>query len=150
MGYTTKFQGSVQLDRKLTLKEAKFFLGMMYNEEMTVEQMVENYDISSKLQRSYLQWAPGEDLQSFVWNQEEKFYEYVEWLQFVVDRLKEIDVGVSGQITWSGEDTGDTGVITINPDWTVTEQSNYENSKPNIEPLTTGALARMAIDAMGV
>lgn len=61
----------------------------------------------------WCQWAcenPGE----LAWNGGEKFYNYAEWLQYLIDHFFEPwGVAVSGEVEWQGNDSDDSGVISV-------------------------------------
>lgn len=54
------------------------------------------------------------DASTLAWNGAEKFYNYVEWLNYVVDRyLKPNGHQLNGEVTWHGEDHLDVGKIRV-------------------------------------
>ncbi|MFW5887889.1 MAG: hypothetical protein ACOCUH_03720 [Bacteriovoracia bacterium] len=60
------------------------------------------------------QWIPSEDGTMIVWNEGEKFYDYVEWIQYLVDHfLIPWGYTLNGEVIWSGEEESDTGKIEI-------------------------------------
>lgn len=62
----------------------------------------------------WCQWVPSEDGTEIVWNGAEKFYYYVEWIDFLVEKfLKPWGYKVNGRVEWSGEEQGDIGVIEV-------------------------------------
>jgi hypothetical protein len=58
-------------------------------------------------------WVVGDDQQSLVWNGREKFYSYVEWLEYLIHHFF-IPWGykLNGQVGWIGENEDDRRVIT--------------------------------------
>lgn len=49
-----------------------------------------------------------------AWNGHEKFYDYVEWLEYLVENfLKPWGYKLNGTVTWQGEDSGDFGKIIV-------------------------------------
>lgn len=51
---------------------------------------------------------------TICWDQGEKFYYYVEWLQYIIDNfLKRWEYTLNGTVQWSGEQTGDVGKIVV-------------------------------------
>lgn len=60
----------------------------------------------------WCQWViEGEGL---VWDEGEKFYFYVEWLQYIVDNfLEPWGYTLNGEIEWRGEEWDDTGIISV-------------------------------------
>lgn len=62
----------------------------------------------------WCQWAPTDDRTTLVWDEGEKFYDYTEWLTYIVDRiLAPKGYVVDGEVTWQGEDRDDNGKITV-------------------------------------
>ena len=69
----------------------------------------------------WCQWVPTEDGTGIEWNGAEKFYAYVEWLEYIVEHfLKPWGYKLSGEVEWQGEDAADTGFIVAekNEVWT--------------------------------
>ena len=49
-----------------------------------------------------------------MWDEGEKFYDYVEWMEYLIEKiLKPRGYVVNGQVTWQGEDSDDKGMIDI-------------------------------------
>lgn len=62
----------------------------------------------------WCQWVPTEDGTGIQWNGAERFYSYVEWLEYIVNHfLKPWDLVLSGEVEWSGEERGDVGKIVV-------------------------------------
>lgn len=62
----------------------------------------------------WLQWIPTEDRMSIKWNGGEKFYEYINWIIYIIDNiLNERGYVLNGTVEWQGEDDEDVGCITI-------------------------------------
>lgn len=60
----------------------------------------------------WCQWVPNEDGTAIEWDGGEKFYNYVEWIVYIVEHfLKPWGYSISGQVTWRGEDIDDRGTI---------------------------------------
>lgn len=65
----------------------------------------------------WCQWIPpeveeGEACDRIEWDGGEKFYSYVEWLEYlIVHFLKPWGYSLSGEVAWDGEAGGDSGVI---------------------------------------
>ena len=59
-------------------------------------------------------WEPTDDGRGLRWNGAEKFRNYVEWLQFIIDRfLTPWGYALSGQVAYRGRDADDHGIISI-------------------------------------
>jgi len=62
----------------------------------------------------WCQWVPSDDGTSIVWDQGEKFYNYVEWIEYLVERfLKPWGYVLNGEVEWQGEERDDRGMIAI-------------------------------------
>jgi hypothetical protein len=77
-------------------------------------------DDSSKAQPGlWLQWEVLEgddenDPQVLQWDGGEKFYNYTEWLQYLIDRFfNPWGIMLNGEIEWVGEDSSDRGKIVV-------------------------------------
>lgn len=138
MGYTTEFTGAMKLGRKLTMTEAKELL-----------EMADDSDVSSAATRidAYFQWVPADTLEHIVWDGNEKFYKYVEQLQWLCDWLIQRGITASGNLYWQGEETGDTGTLVIANN-VVTRHPNGKPSSETPRPLTLDELGRMALSQL--
>jgi hypothetical protein len=59
-------------------------------------------------------WTANEDGTAIVWNQREKFYNYVEWLEYLIERfLGPWGYVLNGEMTWQGERTTDQGTLRV-------------------------------------
>ena len=62
----------------------------------------------------WCQWVPTEDGTAIEWDGGEKFYNYVEWLKYIIQAyLAPWGYVVNGYVTWAGEDSGDLGRINV-------------------------------------
>ena len=62
----------------------------------------------------WCQWIPTEDGLAIEWDGNEKFYNYVEWLDYIVSNvLKPRGYKLDGQVDWAGEQQGDVGIIMV-------------------------------------
>ena len=139
MGYTTDFQGVFTLNKKLTPKlqeylkkfantrrmarklpkkygvEGEFYVdgGGMCGQDH--EDSVIDYNHPPSTQPGlWCQWVPTDDGMGIEWDGGEKFYHYVEWLQYIVSNFLEPKGYVlNGTVSWHGEDSDDVGVIKV-------------------------------------
>jgi len=74
-----------------------------------------NYSIPPKTQPSlYCQWLIQKDRQTIQWNGGEKFYNYIEWIKYLIKAiLKPRGYFVNGEVEWQGEKPEDFGKIII-------------------------------------
>jgi hypothetical protein len=62
----------------------------------------------------WCKWAPTEDGTALAWNRAEKFYDYIEWLEYLIAHfLGPWGYQVNGQVRWFGEETYDRGALTV-------------------------------------
>jgi len=67
----------------------------------------------------WCQWVIEEDIkdlgnQYLQWDGNEKFYNYIEWLEYLIKHFFEKwDVLLNGEIIWEGEDSSDLGKIIV-------------------------------------
>lgn len=62
----------------------------------------------------WCQWAPTEDGEAIGWDGGEKFYNYINWIKYIIQNfLKPWGVVLNGEVTWQGEDYDDFGKIVI-------------------------------------
>lgn len=139
MGYTTDFEGRLKFNKTLA-EEDKSFLnklastrrmardvdakygveGEFYVEgEGTFgqdrEDSVIDYNRPPRTQPSlWLQWVPSEDGNYLEWDGNEKFYNYVQWLEYLIENVfKPRGYSLDGEISWYGEESDDLGRIVV-------------------------------------
>jgi hypothetical protein len=62
----------------------------------------------------WCKWVPTDDLRGIEWSGAEKFYDYTEWLQYLIDHfLTPLGYVLSGSVRWCGEGSGDTGTLAV-------------------------------------
>ncbi len=62
----------------------------------------------------WCKWTPNEDGTAILWDGAEKFYGYVEWIEYLIKHfLAPWGYTLNGSVTWQGEEHGDTGSILI-------------------------------------
>jgi hypothetical protein len=72
----------------------------------------------------WCQWVPSHDGEAIEWNGGEKFYNYVEWLEYIIEHfLKPWGYVLNGTVTWEGEEQGDVGKIIVNDNVVTTKQA---------------------------
>jgi len=61
----------------------------------------------------WCQWELSDE-ETLEWNQVEKFYEYTEWLKYLIKHFFEPwGIKLNGEIEWDGEDSEDFGKIVV-------------------------------------
>ena len=62
----------------------------------------------------WCQWVITDDGDELEWNGGEKFYNYIEWLKYLIDRFFEPwGIKLNGEIEWQGEEMKDRGKIRV-------------------------------------
>ena len=103
MGYSTTFYGNFEFSRQLTLDE-KNELDKFASERH--EGVIRFSD--------WCDWIPNKEGTHLRHNGSEKFYEYTEWLRYLIKNFFEPwGVKLNGSVEWAGEDSGDIGEIRV-------------------------------------
>ena len=139
MGYTTDFQGTFKLNKKLSKKrheylnkfnetrrmarnlpakygvDGEFFVGGKGFAGQDQDASIKDYNRAPKTQPGlWCQWRPTEDGMGIEWDGGEKFYNYVEWLQYIITNfLAPKGYILNGRVDWRGEDFSDIGQIIV-------------------------------------
>lgn len=59
-------------------------------------------------------WVPSYDGSTIMWDGGEKFYYYIEWLEYIIEKfLKRWGYTLNGEVTYQGEDPSDFGMIVV-------------------------------------
>jgi hypothetical protein len=62
----------------------------------------------------WCQWVPTYDNDGIGWDGGEKFYNYTEWLKYIIEHfLKPWGYVLDGDVEWFGEDRDDRGIIIV-------------------------------------
>jgi len=62
----------------------------------------------------WCQWEPTDDGRFIEWDGSEKFYNYIEWIEYYIEHFfKSWGLKLTGNVFWSGEDPTDIGIIKI-------------------------------------
>ena len=57
---------------------------------------------------------PTADGKAIEWDYGEKFYDYIEWLGWIIEKLlKPADLILNGEVEWNGEEPSDVGKIIV-------------------------------------
>lgn len=77
----------------------------------------------------WCKWAPNEDGTAIVWNGAEKFYNYIEWIVYLIEKfLQPWGYCVDGTVRWQGEEPDDLGCIEVKAN-VVTVKGAFWSSK---------------------
>jgi hypothetical protein len=62
----------------------------------------------------WCQWCPTEDGEGIEWNGAEKFYDYTEWLEYLINHFLNVwGYTLNGEVEWRGERGDDVGKIYV-------------------------------------
>lgn len=74
----------------------------------------------------WCKWQPTDDGAFIEWTQAEKFYNYVEWLEYLIEHfIKPWGCVVGGDVKWTGEEDDDRGVIRVANNIVTTKKAKY-------------------------
>lgn len=144
MGYTTDFTGSISIDPPLNEEEIEYLKKFRGTRRMNCSQGpyyvdrggdygqdsndkgIVSYNQPPLCQPSlWCQWIPTDNGESMVWDEGEKFYESVEWMQYLIDHFIGLSSAakdeltflmphkLSGRIEAQGEEYGDRWVLVV-------------------------------------
>lgn len=149
MGYTTEFEGQFYLDKKLTDEDAEFL--RKFSSTRRMKRNIEGYGAEGEFYVDgegfhgqdredtvidynhppstqpglWCQWIPTDDDMGIEWDGGEKFYEYEEWIIYIIDNiLAPRGYTLNGEVRWAGEDNSDLGMIVVTNN-VVTTKTGY-------------------------
>lgn len=95
--------------------EGAYFVGAKGHCGQDIDDSVKDYNTPPEGQPSlWCQWVPNSDGTAVEWDGGEKFYEYVDWIDYLVENFfKPWGYVLNGEVYWCGEDSGDLGRIQI-------------------------------------
>ncbi len=96
-------------------KEAAYFVGGQGLAGQARDESILDYNKPPRGQPGlWCQWVPSADGTAIEWDGGEKFYEYTEWLQYLIKHfLAPWGYILNGEVQWQGEDDQDRGVIRV-------------------------------------
>lgn len=106
MGYTTEFEGQFTITPPLDPMLCAWVRSLH-------EPGDRHPDDAAESPGGYCQWEPTRDGSGLKWDGEEKFYEWENWLEFIVARLGRHGRIVSGSVRWQGEVKSDRGTLSV-------------------------------------
>lgn len=138
MGYQTDFTGEWNISPKLTDEDREILVKFNETRRMTrdvdpkygtdgewyvdglglfgqdIDETVVSTSPPSTQPGPWCQWRPNDDGTAFLWDDGEKFYNYVEWIVYLVDNFfKPKGYTLNGTVSWIGEEPHDLGRIRI-------------------------------------
>lgn len=158
MGYSTSFDGEFCLNKTLSPKMQEFLTAFSNTRRMP-RNVDEKFGVQGEFfvdgkgsfgQESdptvingnappstqpglWCQWTPSEDGNSIVWDEGEKFYNYVEWIVYLIHKvLAPNGYVLNGSVEYQGEERGDDGEIVIENNIVTLDGSRVNPQEPNI------------------
>lgn len=128
--YLRKFAETRRMKRKLPLEygvEGEFYVdGTGYAGQGHEDNVIDHNSPPSTQPGLWCQWIPNEDGTAIVWDGGEKFYDYVEWIEYIIKNfLAPKGYVLNGDVQWQGEDAGDVGVISIKDNVVRTKKARW-------------------------
>ena len=116
-------------------ENGEYFVGGTGYHGQGQDDSIQNYNGSPTSQPGlWCQWVLTEDGESLEWDGGEKFYSYIEWLEYMIKHFFEPKGHkLNGEIQWYGEDQGDVGTIYVKDNKVQTEPFKEE---PKTLPIT--------------
>ena len=106
MGYATVFDGKFTIDRPVD-EETYGLLARLANER-------DRDGLPEGFPHTWCDWLIQGDHQTIEWDEEEHFYDFEEWVGYIVDKiLSPRGYVVNGEVMWRGEDFLDMGRLTV-------------------------------------
>ena len=116
MGYTTDFDGKFEFNKPLDLETYRI-----------LEELAEERHDDGDFPSYYCQWIPTKDGKYLEWDENEKFYNYIQWLEYIIENiLKPKGYILNGEVTWEGEESPDFGKIIIKNNVIETKQGKIK------------------------
>lgn len=108
--------------------EGEFFVGGLGDFGQEHDQSVIDHNTAPASQPGlWCQWEPDEHGTVIQWNGVEKFYDYIEWLQYLIENfISRWGYKLNGKVFWNGEVDMDSGILSVKDN--VLTISNTSNS----------------------
>jgi hypothetical protein len=79
----------------------------------------------------WCQWTASDDGTAIEWDAWQKFYSYVEWLEYLIEHfVRPWGRTLNGEVTWEGEDSDDFGKIVVKDNRVGVAKGERTYSKP--------------------
>jgi hypothetical protein len=167
MGYTTDFSGRFDLNKELSPKMKQYLT--LFNE---TRRMQRNTDEVFGVQGEFYvfgggsfgqanepniidfneppttqpslwnQWTPTQDGMGIEWDNGEKFYNYTEWLVYIINKILAPNGYIlNGVVQWQGEENGDVGEIFVENNRVFIQE--WKGQKHEVTPQTASKFGRV-------
>ena len=139
MGYSTDFSGEFEINRPVDYETGKLLNGLNQTRRMARDvddkygtegefyvegkgymgqdrdDTIIDYNRPPKTQPSlWCQWELTEDGKYIRWDGGEKFNEYIEWIEYIIEKILDPKGYIlNGEVEWFGENYDDRGLIIV-------------------------------------
>lgn len=129
MAYSTNFVGQFEITPQLNLDNFQHLKKFAETEHRDEDDMPGDY----------CQWTPTEDGRGLEWDGHEEFYDYMEWLQWLIDhKFTPNGYVLTGSVAYQGEEVSDSGVLVVKDGKVI--KSEYKPADADIEELVRKGL----------
>ncbi|MEG4520145.1 MULTISPECIES: hypothetical protein [unclassified Microcoleus] len=117
-------------------EEGCYFVNEKWDKDSEVS--VVNYNRPPKTQPGlWCQWIPTADGGGIQWSGAEKFYDYVEWLQYIINNFIEPwGYVLRGEVNWQGEREEDVGMIWVENNVIISPEGAEELLRYAVSPVS--------------
>lgn len=125
-----KFEDEVRVKAGLGIgTEGAYYVGKTENFGQNKDKSVIDNNVPPDGQPGlWCQWVPTHDYKGICWDGNEKFYNYVEWLDYIIEHfLAPWGYVLNGKVMWRGEDFYDIGSITVKDNGIFVKSYSREN-----------------------
>ena len=169
MGYTTDFNGRFELNKELSPKMEQYL--KLFNETRRMERntdevfgvqgefyvfgggsfgqdhednIVDFNEPPSTQPSLWNQWTPSDDRMGIEWDCGEKFYNYTEWLVYLIHKILAPNGYVlNGVVEYSGEEVGDVGEIVVVDNRVFVREKYQDSDNGEITPQNAQKFGRV-------
>lgn len=113
--------------------EGEYFVGGLNYTWGTDISIVDENSPPSTQPGLWCQWVPTKNGGAIEWNGGEKFYDYVEWLEYLIKNfLEPWGYELNGSIQWGGDSKDDVGLIIVTDNKVVTKSLKQPEPTPKL------------------
>ena len=98
-------------------KDGEYYVGSVDDGnmgQMGDESVIDNNNNPDTQPGLWCQWAIADNSKWLIWDGGEKFYNYTEWLIYLIDNFfKPFGYVLNGEVEWQGEDSDDYGIVGV-------------------------------------
>ena len=128
MGYDTSFSGEWKVEPPLSAEHVADLNAFAEQDHRG----------DSRCPGNYCQWIPSDDGKVIEYDDGEKFYDYVEWIEYLIEtKFNPWGYTLNGTVEWDGEEQGDMGRIVITDNFVTTVEPKIVWPDPDPQPEIT-------------